>query len=329
LNFLDLFKNKKCLHVSHNDLDGVMSTILGLYYLEPICSKYKTLNTDKYDLSDERHLVTYIQYYDIFFFTDFPVDQELFRKLKGTGKTIIIADHHQSGNIYLKNLALENYYYNTEKCGAQIFLDEISRCIRIKKVIKDAVNLTQIYDLWKTSSEQWRDAKGLSNILWAQLDWNKSIQGTTKYRNFIDGMLFKFNSYTSFYFNDYEQKQILSAEKKELENFKQAKKNLQIRIDNLGNTYGYTECSSKMSIVSNLLLDELTELKYIAVRVTFNDSREGIIPKISLRTKEDRGINVASIAELYNSGGHRCAAGIDFRDFSIFENFREGKIHLI
>lgn len=329
MNFLDQFKNKKVFHGSHTDADGIGGTLLGLFYIAPIAKEYHTENSDKYDLCDLPKLDIYIDYFDVFLFTDFPLDSQLYLKLKEKNKIVIIVDHHQSGYVNLKNIALENYYYDITRCGTKIFLDEIAKCTRIKKVIWQFVEYVNIYDLYQMKSSMWRDAKGLSNILWAQCNWDKSVQSTAKYTNFINSMMYKFNNYKVFAFSEYEQKQMLNAENKEQQNLKEAKRKLQIRKDNQGNEYGYFECTSKQSIVSNYLLSELDNLKYIVSHVTWGETADNITPKVSIRSVEGRGIDCATIAELWNCGGHVLASGIVFKNFDDFKKFREGKIHLI
>lgn len=329
MSFLDQFRNRKVLHVSHNDLDGIGATVLGLYYIQPIAKEFRTINSDQYDLNDEPNLDTYLKYYDIFIFTDFPLDSSLAEKINKTKKPLIVCDHHQSGNIALKNILLENYFYDITGCGTKIFLDKIAEGTRIKKVVWQAVELVNVYDLYQMKSSLWRDAKGLSNIVWGTCNWNKEVKGTTKYINFIDLMLNKFKNDSVFFFTDYEKKLVLNAEKKEQENLKEAKRNLKVRIDNQGNTYGYFECTSKQSIVSNYILSENENLKYVISHVTWGETAGNITPKVSVRSIEGRGIDCSLLCSLWSGGGHILAAGVELKNMSDFEKLREGKLHLI
>jgi oligoribonuclease NrnB/cAMP/cGMP phosphodiesterase (DHH superfamily) len=329
LNLLETCKDKKIASISHNDLDGLGGTILAMHYIQPIAKEFYTINTDKYNLCDQKDLDIIINYYDIFIFTDFSPVPELYLKIQQAGKLIYIFDHHQSSNVELRNIALENYYYDITRCGTKIFLDEISKCVRIKKVIWQTVELVNIYDLYQMKSSLWRDAKGLSNVMWAEVNYDKTIVSTAKYINFIRSILYKFDNFSVFCFTDYENKCMDNAEKKEQANLKEAKRNLQIRKDGHGNTYGYFECTSKQSIVSNYILQEREDLKYIISHVTWGET-EGIVnPKVSIRSVEGRGIDCSVMATLWNCGGHIMAAGIEFKDFSDFEKLRKGEIHLI
>lgn len=329
MNFLEQFKGKKVVVASHNDLDGIGSTILAMYYIQPLAKEIKFINTDKYDLSDQSDLDSTIDYFEIFICTDFPIDINLYLKLKEKNKCVIIIDHHQSGYTTLKNIALENYYYDITRCGTKIFLDEIAKCTRIKKVIWQFVEYVNIYDLYQMNSSMWRDARGLSNILWAQCNWDKEVHGTAKYVNFISSILYKFNNYKIFAFTEYEQNQMLNAENKEQQNLKEAKRKLQIRTDNQGNTYGYFECTSKQSIVANYILSEMDKLRYVVAHVTWGETEAEITPKVSIRSVEDRGIDCSIIADIWGGGGHKLSSGIEFKNFEDFKNLREGKLHLI
>jgi hypothetical protein len=329
MSFLDMCKNKKVLFTGHVDLDGVISTILGIHYIKPLAKEFETINTKEYDLCDQKNLDIIINYYDVFIFTDFSPTSELYLKIKEVGKDIYIFDHHVSSNVELKNIALENYYYDITRCGTKIFLDEIAKCVRIKKVIWQTVELVNIYDLYQMKSSLWRDAKGLSNILWAECNWDKTVEGTTKYINFIRSILYKFDNFSVFCFSDYEKKCMDNAEKKEQANLKEAKRNLQIRKDGHGNTYGYFECTSKQSIVSNYILQEREDLKYIISHVTWGEQDGKVTPKVSIRSVEGRGVDCSVMATLWGAGGHVLAAGVEFKNFGDFEKLRKGEIHLI
>jgi len=327
LQFLERFKGKSILNISHADLDGIMSTVIGLYYIKPIAFKYDTHNSDQYDCSD--YDIKRFKEYDIVLFTDFSPEENVVNYMNENNIDYLIFDHHISRKENLENLSGEKYIFDNSKCGCKIFFDSITKGIRVKKVIYQAVEFCNVYDLYQMQSSLWREAKGLSNVLWGMTSWFSNLQSTAKYQKFIDAMLYKFNFEKAFYLNKYEVEIMEKAEQKERDNYEVAKKNMIIRTDNSGNKYAYFECSSKISIVSNWILQEKSELKYIVCHSTFDDKNGNIKPKVSIRSLEDRGVDCASIASIWTGGGHRCSSGVEFKDFKDFEKLRKGKMHLI
>ena len=326
MQFLDQFKDKKILHYSHNDLDGIMSTVIGFYYFKPIAYMYDTYNSDQYDCND--YDLHKFKEYDIVIFTDFSPEENVINYMNENSIDYLIFDHHISRKENLENLAGNKYIFDNSKCGCKIFFDTITKGIRVKKVVYQAVEYTNVYDLYQMQSSLWREAKGLNNILWGMTSWFSDLQSTAKHQKFIDAMLYKFSFEKVFYLSKYEINLMEKAEQKEKDNYEIAKKDLSIRIDNSGNKYAYFECSSKVSIVSNWMLQEKPDLKYIICHATFDD-KNGLKPKVSIRSLEDRGIDCASIASIYNGGGHKCSSGIEFKNFEDFDRLRKGKMHLI
>lgn len=178
-------------------------------------------------------------------------------------------------------------------------------------------------------SSLWKEAKGLHNILWSQCNWDKSVTSTDKYLNFIQSMLYKYNNFNTFNFSEYEINAMLKAERKEQENLKEAKRNLKIRQDSLGNTYGYFECTSKQSIVANYILQEREDIKYVIAHVTWGENDGNVAPKVSIRSIEGRGVDCSIMASMHGGGGHKNSAGVEFKNFEDFEKLRKGKLHLI
>lgn len=324
MSLLDEFKNKKIIHISHNDLDGVGSIIIGKYYIEPVAKKYTVVSCDYND----NILIDASQYlnYDIVIFTDITPSLILYDTLKDC-KNVLIFDHHQSARTNLMNNVLpQNYYYDIDKCGTKIFFDEIIKNTRASKCVWQFVELVNTYDLWNDKSALWNDSKSLHNILWGSLAWG-STNYVDKYKKFIDNQLEKFKKGKNFYLTQYEERLSKNALEKEKENLIFAKKNLQFRKDGEGNSYAYFECPSKISIIANHLLKEYNHLQYICGHSTYNDKNGVYDPSLSLRSLG--GTDVSIIASLWESGGHKQAAGINFKDYNSFLKFRKGDIHLI
>lgn len=328
MNFLEQFKDKSVYCVCDADLDGVMASLLCDYYIKPITSKYIRYNTGDRSLPDFNWDIVYLNFDFVIFVDLAPYSLEMYNKIK-EHCNVQIFDHHESHKKYLGELP--NYFYTTEKCATKILFDKLTEGQRVKKILYQFIELTNVYDIYQIESNLWRNAKGLNNLLYAYIDWRKANYqtDTQKHQRFIDAQLSKINNSNSkeFYFTAWEKEKALKAEEKERDNYKQAKKSLQIRTDNQGNKYGYFECSSKVSWTASLLLREYPDIKYFVCHSTFLEKyRHEENGKISLRSQ--KGFDVSIIAEKYNGGGHNQAAGLEL-PIEDFYKLREGKIHLI
>ncbi len=326
MSFLEQFRGKSVYTICDADTDGIISSLLLEYFIRPIVSKFIRYNTGDRKLPDFDWDIVNLNY-DIIMFVDIaPRDLEMYNKIKEHSQVIIV-DHHESHKKLLGDLP--DYYYATDKCAAKILFDEITKEIRVKKIIFQFVELSNIYDMYQTESALWRTAKGLNNLLYAYIDWKKANYqtDTQKHQRFIDAQLTKISKSKEFYFTAWEKEKALAAEEKERKNYQQAKKSLKLRIDGQGNKYGYFECSSKVSWTASLLLKEYPEVKYFVCHGTFLETyKHEENGKLSLRSQKD--FDVAVIAEKYLGGGHISAAGVEL-PLEDFYKLREGKIHLI
>ena len=326
--FIDKFRDKNILLFTHLDLDGVSCYLIYKTYIEDIAKSSIIEICDREDIADYKF--DKLQNVDIILFTDIsPVTLEQYNDLIKNYNVIII-DHHKSARDFLGENLID-YYYSEYSCGAKLFFDLIRKRVRVKKVVVQFIELVNIFDLYQTDSILWKDAKGLSNVLYGYVNWaiQSTQTGYEKYGNFIKAQYEKFMGASRFFFSVYEQGLVKKAEEKERSYFNEAKRIMQIRKDSLGNTYGYTEARSKVSWVAHLLLRDNMNLDYLVIRSTFNDRNGNIIPKVSVRSNEDKNVDCAIISERFGGGGHKFAAGIEFKDIKFFEDFRKGKKHLI
>ena len=324
MTFLEQFKNKKIYMIADSDCDGLMCSLLAEYYIKPIATKYIRYNTGDRGLPDFDW--DKAKDSDIVLFTDIgPVDKEMSDKIQEISKLIIV-DHHETHREMLGEM--KNYYYDITKCATKIFFELLTENLQVKKIIYDYVNLTNIYDLYQTDSPLFRNAKGLNNLVYGYIDWKAARwqTDTEKNQEFIYEQLQKIEKSNDFYFTKKEKDMALKAEKKEKDNYKKARQNLSIRIDNAGNKYGYFECSSKLSIVASWLLRDFPDIKYFIGHTTFLETyRNKENGKVSLRSQKD--FNIAKIAEKFGGGGHEHASGIEL-SIDIFKELKKGKIHL-
>lgn len=331
MNFLEQFQNKNIFHISDSDLDGIGCRIIATYFILPICKQYTCLNTSDRSMSEFNW--NNAEKNDIIIFTDItPNNIEMYNKLIKMNKIVLIFDHHETSRNQLTNneiVKLNNYYYSTDKCASKIFFDELTKGLRVKRIVAQLVQLIDIYDLYKIEDLSWRSARALNNLLYESVNWRMANYqtDTQKYQKFIDNQLQKIYKSKEFYFTAEEKKQALHAEDKEKKNYQQAKKSLKFRTDEQGNKYGYFQCSSKVSWIASLLLREYPDVRYFICHSTFLETyKHEDNGKISLRSQKD--FDVSAIAVKWGHGGHPQAAGVEL-PLEEFYKLRDGKIHLI
>jgi len=317
---LEQFKDKKIYFISDVDLDGIGSRVIFSHFFFPITNYIYFYNTADRSLPDFEWDVAadsdYVIFCDIA-----PPDLDFYNKLKDL-TNVYIFDHHESARRDLGEL--KNYYYDIGRCGAKILYDFISPR-RQKLIVRQFIDLVNCYDLWDYKSDLFLDAHDLHNAMYGYVDWRLADHqtDTEKYNEFIAIQLWKFKNKNSFYLTKRENSKAAQAKKKEQDNYRDARKSFMKRQDNQGNTYGYFDCTSKISWVSHLLLHEHEDLDYIVGYANyFKDT------KVSLRARTTSPIDVSEIAKSWGGGGHPCAAGMVFEDYNNFIDFQNGKIHL-
>lgn len=329
-NVLEYFKGKSIYLITDSDLDGVSAHILGRYYLQPIVKQfYFSITGDRsFALLDQSKLDNS----DIVIFVDTSPDKDLYDKIQNQNKQVFIFDHHLSSFTLYNNL-IDNFYWTIEKCGSEIFFDELTRFIRPKRIVTQYIELVRTYDLWKEGSLLWKDALGLHNCLFESVNWfSKNLNEDNKFENFIFSQLYKFTNFKEFKFTTGELGQIANAELKIRTATEQARKTLQVRKDYSNNTYLYFECNSKISLVANKILNEYadTDVKYCVCRsmYAFNKEKQ---KAISIRSLNADIFDCSYVAELHGGGGHSCASGINFTEKNpeLYDALVKGSSHLI
>jgi len=326
VDLLEQLEGKKIYGVFDSDLDGVSSRTIAEYYLNPIASVYY-LNTFDREMSEFE--MEYADLCDIILFTDITPTLDLYNTLVEKGKEVIIFDHHLTGRDTLGER--DNYYFDESRCGCKIFYDELTKGIRKNRVIEKFVYLVNIYDLYNTDSEDWSSAKGLHNTMYGYVDWRKANYqtDTEKYLNFIVNQLKKFRLAKSFYFTSFEEEKMQKALKREQTCYEEARRSLRIRTDNEGNNYGWMTCSSKLSPVSNRLLNDLGDkVKYVVCHATYKEKDQIAEDKLKISLRCGTDFDIRFIAEKHSGGGHPQASGA-YLTYQEFKDLKEGRIHLI
>lgn len=330
MDLLNTFKDKIIYAHVDSDLDGICCKIIAEHYIRPIAKELFIVSSPDRSMLDFEML--YAKQSDIILFADIAPTSDLYLKLtQDLKKEVILFDHHSGGENgfrCLQDIVKENYYYSEVFCGAKVFFDCLTKGKRYNKVLSQIVELCNVYDTWQETSLLWKTARDLNNVMYGYVNWMTDKDNPKKFDKFIDEQLLKIKNGRYFYFTSYEEDRIKVALKKEQDALKQAKTCLNHRVDSQGNNYIYLEINSKISYVCNQLLKEMEKVKYIIGHSTFED-KNGLTPKISIRTINDRNIDVAKIAEKWGGGGHPCSAGVLFKDLADFIKLQKGLIHLI
>ena len=144
--FLEMFKDKKVMHITDSDTDGVMCCILGEMFIEPLCSVFLPYMNNDRSFTDIE--LQNVDMSDVILFTDIAPDLNLLDYIRrhSSEKIIVICDHHDTSYEILKNENIKHYYYTSDFCGTKIFFDKLSEGTRPKKIIKDVVDLVDTYD---------------------------------------------------------------------------------------------------------------------------------------------------------------------------------------
>lgn len=325
-SFLDQFEGKSIYQISDSDLDGVSAYMVSKVYLEPICESFTYTLTSKRDMSEFSFSKAMCS--GTIIFTDITPTVALYNKLTmEMKKEVWIFDHHIGPRDELLTVIKDKYFFTTEKCGTKIYFDELTKGLRVKKVVYEYVERCDLYDRFVTGSALWKDAKDLHNVMYGYVDWFSNQPDDIKYDQFINMQLNKFKDAKYFYLTDYEKQLAFKAEKKERDNLEQAIKSMQVRLDNSNNNYAYFECSSKLSLVAMSLTKRYPNIKYFIGHSTFREkARNELNGTVSLRCSES--FDVSLIAQKHGGNGHKQASGIDL-PLDVFYKLREGKIHLI
>ena len=330
-NLLEYLKDKKIFIISDSDLDGISANIIARYYLQPIVQNFN------FNITSDRNFATinydYINQNDIIIFIDTSPNFEFYNILKNDyKKDIIIIDHHKTSfDIY--NEKIDNFYWDLNQCGSELFYNLLTKHIRSKRIISQYISLVSTYDLWKDDSLLWKDAKNLNSILYEYVNWkDKNRNDNNQFDTFIFNQLYKFNNYKHFFITKDEQSKAENAARKEKENLSQARRSLKIRKDSQNNLYLYFECDSKLSYIASTLLKEYEEknIKYCIGRslYAFNQKKE---LHLSIRSLDEKKFDCEYAAKLYQGGGHTRAAAINFtnKNEKNYFDLISGKKHLI
>lgn len=269
----DFFRFRKMFTlITHTDLDGLGSVVLCNYYRIPL-KDYILWDYSQIDINSLTKLKDII-------ITDLSIMESDYIKLKD--KNVHIYDHHESS----KYLSKYGQICDIKRCGTKIFFNEFIKKHEKYKENKDVerfVNLVDTYDRWLDDNPLWEDALQL-NRLCISLPHKEFISLAPSIIN------------RHFEYDSYEREIISKLENEENKLFEDAKKELKLFKDERNNTYGVFPCFKSQSLICNMILKTVEDMKYVI----------GYFPngKISVRSKK-----CFDLTQLSKINGHKNAMG--------------------
>jgi oligoribonuclease NrnB/cAMP/cGMP phosphodiesterase (DHH superfamily) len=288
----------KKLLCSHVDLDGLGSVILQRSYADIIpFDKVITLDYGFEELPETRML---FEEYDEIVIVDLSCSSSFFQEI-GNRRKIFIFDHHETSS-WLKGY--RGSCHDDTRCGTKIFYEEylLPKLRRVSKTTEQFVNLVDTYDRWQIDSPYWEAALSLNRVMFSWANYNDRT--ISSHNAFIKTEAKKIREAPSWYWTDAERISIEQSREIEDRVYRQAKKDIKLRMDRRGCSFGILPMRSKISLtLSRLLRDDYPTLDYILVVNTFD------APPFKISLRSARGFDCTALA---GTGGHKAAAGGTF-----------------
>lgn len=295
------------LFITHNDLDAAGSIIVSKLFSLSV-TDYMFCGYDGiYDENDDEVVLDIPKTYDRILVTDISCNAKMYKFLKEHCTTLGIFDHHPTTEAIADK---PEVFWSSEKSGTEVFYDEIKKGKTAHPKWDQFVHMVSAYDLWKLEHPLREMSEDLNRLFFRILNYNnKGVYGQYKY--FIDTQVSKLldENLLSFEFDDWEQTHIEAAKEKEYKEYLAATKNMQIKVDDLGNKYIIYHGSSKVSIVCSRILAENKDIVYILNFNTYSgSSRKRINGRVSARST---GFDVTTLQGIH---GHKEAGGGSFSE---------------
>lgn len=281
--------------ISHRDLDGIGVIVLRDFFNLPFDAVYSW----DYGFIDLPECKKIIDAADEIIMADLSIPEESYDELIKAGKHIEIYDHHDTASWLDKK---QGFIHDESRCGTKIFFEEyvLPRVGRYKPIVKQFVDLVDIYDRWELESPLRKESENLQRVWTAYANWN-CPDNIMQHDRFITQMCRKFTSQTEFSWNITEQSYIDTAIQKEETSYQQALNMIKDRTDNRGKKFGIWKAWGRISITASRILREREGYDYL---ICLQDSPDNW-GKVSVRCLEE----VFDVTQLASVGGHKAAGG--------------------
>lgn len=306
---------------SHTDLDGIGCVILAYLAFGRDNVDVEYCNYDDVDGKiREFYLYGTPEKYDAIYITDISVDEEVAEEIDSlvkAGQNWKLVDHHATAlwlncHGWCEVLSIDPYT-TIKTSGTEIFWRYLV-CdkymfwnfeVREKRNLEQFVQIVRDYDTWR-----WKEL-GEEGVVCKQVNDLFYIYGREEFIDWTLRRLKFYGSYPEFPSFSDEDLLLLDQKQKDIDHYIEKKdKQLMVRTDAFGYTYGVIFAEQYFSELGNRLCELYPELDY----VTMIDICGG---KVSYRTvREDLDVG-GTIAHSHGGGGHPKAAGSTFDEWDV------------
>lgn len=225
---------------------------------------------------------------------DYSYDSEVMKDIQQNSKSLFVIDHHKTAYDRLEDISKDNYLLRMEKSGVGLTWEYFTGD---KENLPLFLQYIQDRDIWTNKLEFTEDFFQATNYIEKQFVlWEFYIDYFVKdgdiYHTALGiGRILLRNKKNniSFISNNYYKKTYQFNDKKY--------------------NVGYLNSPIYGSDLGHSLLEHFDDIDFVAIW-TFDGKKT----RFSLRSREN-GTDVSKIAELYNGGGHFCAAGCSLNGF--------------
>jgi oligoribonuclease NrnB/cAMP/cGMP phosphodiesterase (DHH superfamily) len=286
----------KSLLVTHSDLDGIASPILASYFDLPFD---KVVSYD-YGFEEDRKLISIIRDSQNIIVADISLTPAFHDELLASGHSVQVFDHHDGTRWIAEK---PDCVWDDKRSGAKIFFEEyvLPRVGRYKPVVREFVELVDVYDRWDLESPLRPMAEDLQRVFVKYGNWSLD-DNLARHDRFIAEMSRKFQKRGMFSWNSTELMYIREAKKSEDRAYREAASMLQTRWDSRGRKFGVFSSWGKISMVCHRILNlDKSDFAYLVCAQTFHNKWG----QMSLRSREGE----FDLTELAGVNGHKASAG--------------------
>jgi oligoribonuclease NrnB/cAMP/cGMP phosphodiesterase (DHH superfamily) len=282
--------------LSHSDADGLGSVILSKYFNLP----FDKIICFDYGFEDEATAVQILYDSENIVVADLALTTALHDDLLAKGKSVQVFDHHETSQWITQR---PGCVWDDKRSGTKIFFDEYvkPRVGRYRPVVREFVDLTDVYDRWDLASPLRPLSEDLQRVFVKYGNWDLD-DALIRHDRYIMAMLRKLQKDTNFSWNNVELMYIRDAKASEDRSYNDALAMLQIRMDNKGHRFGVFSAWGKISMTCHRMLNvNNMDIDYLVVAQTFH----GKWGTMSLRSRDGK----FDLMELAGVAGHKASAG--------------------
>jgi oligoribonuclease NrnB/cAMP/cGMP phosphodiesterase (DHH superfamily) len=282
--------------VTHSDCDGIASPVL----VDTFNLPFDKIVSFDYGFEEEQELIGIIRDSKNIVVADIALTEALHDELLGSGHSVQVFDHHDGTKWIAEK---PNCVWDDKRSGAKIFFEEyiLPRVGRYKPIVREFIELVDIYDRWELTSPLRLMAEDLQRVFVKYGNWGLD-DNLARHDRFISAMSRKFQRQDKFSWNPTELMYIQEAKVSEDKAYQEAMAMLQYRRDNRGRKFVLFSAWGKISMICHRMLNiDNMDVDYAVCAQTFHNKWGNM----SLRSREGK----FDLTELAGVEGHKASAG--------------------